>query len=86
MALGGVPVSIVIYSEYGVYKMAKHLSLDGIITIQNELTNSSTLRKKNLMVPVQRFIALYGSDTAKKLNIKLIDPNQVTLNKSIFKK
>ena len=86
MALGGVAVSIVIYSEYGVYKMAKHLSLDGRITIQNELTNSSTLRKKNLMVPTQRFIALYGSDTAKKLNIKLIDPNQVTLNKSIFKK
>lgn len=64
----------------------KGLTQQDINLMMNHINSYPRGEKKNLMVPTQRFIALYGSDTAEKLNIKLIDPNQVTLNKSIFKK
>ncbi len=48
--------------------------------------NSYTREKKNLKSPTLRFIYLYGEDTADKLGIVPIEPADVTLNKSIFKK
>ena len=40
----------------------------------------------NLKSPTLRFIYLYGKDTADKLGIIPIEPADVTLNKTIFKK
>lgn len=43
-------------------------------------------KKKNLLSPTSRFIALYGEKLAALLSISLIDSKQVTLNSSIFKR
>ena len=54
--------------------------------MMNHINSYPRGEKKNLMVPTQRFLAIYGNDTAKQLGIELIEANQVTLNKSIFNK
>ena len=52
--------------------------------MMNHINSYPRGEKKNLMVPTQRFLAIYGNDTAKQLGIELIEANQVTLSKSIF--
>ena len=48
--------------------------------------NSYKRKKLNNVSPITMFSTIYGKDTVDKLGIKEIEPNKVSLSKSILKK
>ena len=75
--------------EFIRYFIPKGTSFDPYSQSQIDLMmnhiNNYVREKKNLKSPAFRFIFLFGEEAAKALGIQLIDPNDVTLNNSIFK-
>lgn len=61
------------------------LTQDDINLIMSHV-NSYRRKKLNDKTPLSLFSTLYGKSTANKLGIKKIDPNEVSLSPSLFKK
>lgn len=63
------------------------LSQSDINLMMNHINSYTRVNeKKNLKSPSSRFIFNYGESIASKLGITVIDPNDVTLSRSVFKK
>ena len=60
--------------------------LDLLNNIMMSHINSYKRKKLNNVSPITMFSTIYGKDTVDKLGIQEIEPNKVSLSKSILKK
>lgn len=64
----------------------KKYTQDDINKMMNNINSYGRAEKKNFKSPTEKFLFQYSQEVADSLGIKLLQPNDVVLNDSIFKK